>query len=216
MIFDLGFVHADPHPGNVLVHLSRCFNGENSTGQQPPPPSRLLLSSISGGSTMLKRQDQLSARARLRLSLLDHGLYCSLTEKFRCTYARLWLAMQRGDIAAVTACANDFGVGKLAGLLAVILSLRSEDRCASNVKSISYPKSLSDVFLLRLVCSSALILGCNYRGNPPSKGLLPTCVNLEAPLGFCHCFSFSGKSVVGAVTVHAFVQRGSCATEGIS
>lgn len=151
LIFDLGFVHADPHPGNVLVHAEPW--GENPTkslSAEGPSFERrrrghsaLLLSSLNAGifeknnnhhyynyknNNNKYYDNNIHKRCRLRLTLLDHGLYCSLSEQFRCTYARLWLAMQRGDIAAVTACANEFGVEKLAGLLAVILSLRSEDR----------------------------------------------------------------------------------------
>lgn len=132
LIFDLGFVHADPHPGNVIVHLEKCPH-EAQVFQEPQlrHHTLMLLSSLNGrGATELQNLVKGPGRrkGRLRLSLLDHGLYCTLTQQFRYTYASLWLAMQRGDIAAVTACANEFGVGELAGLLAVILSLRSEAR----------------------------------------------------------------------------------------
>ncbi|OEH79274.1 hypothetical protein cyc_04319 [Cyclospora cayetanensis] len=131
LIFDLGFVHADPHPGNVIVHLEGCPL-QNKDAEQQRRSLRLLLPSLTRGGASAFSQNINSrpaeTRKRLRLSLLDHGLYCSLTHPFRRTYARLWLAMQRGDIGAVTACANEFGVSKLAGLLAVILSLRSEER----------------------------------------------------------------------------------------
>ncbi|CDJ33228.1 uncharacterized protein EMH_0052680 [Eimeria mitis] len=143
LIFDVGFVHADPHPGNVIVHLEK---GSGSS-EEPRQPRLLLrtpvvLSSLTGAQALNARrlsQESGQTKGRLRLSLLDHGLYCSLTERFRHTYASLWLAMQRGDIAAVTACANEFGVDELAGLLAVILSLRSEDREAELLRR-SFPE----------------------------------------------------------------------------
>lgn len=137
LIFDLGFVHADPHPGNVLVHLKPWPQQAWTSQQQGQRPTSVLLSSLNGETMIQNAQTErevLRKRGLLRLSLLDHGLYCSLSHEFRYTYARLWLAMQRGDITAVTACANEFGVGKLAGLLAVILSLRSEDSITSGLQ----------------------------------------------------------------------------------
>ncbi|CDJ53117.1 hypothetical protein, conserved [Eimeria brunetti] len=138
LIFDLGFVHADPHPGNVIVHLDKSLYPDYNS-QQPNLWWRtpVVLSSLCGEKalkTQVLPQKLGKTKARLRLSLLDHGLYCSLTEQFRYTYANMWLAMQRGDTAAVTACANEFGVGELAGLLAVILSLRSEDSINSGLQ----------------------------------------------------------------------------------
>ncbi|CDJ66370.1 hypothetical protein, conserved [Eimeria necatrix] len=98
LIFDLGFVHADPHPGNVIVHLEKCPH--ETQGFQEPQlrhHTLMLLSSLNGkGDTEMQNL--------------------------------------RGDIAAVTACANEFGVGELAGLLAVILSLRSEDSINSGLQ----------------------------------------------------------------------------------
>ncbi|KXS12183.1 ABC1-domain-containing protein [Gonapodya prolifera JEL478] len=68
MIFKFGFVHADPHPGNILV--------------QP----RNSESSIFAGST-----------PNFKILLLDHGLYRSLSQSFRFDYALLWSALISGD-----------------------------------------------------------------------------------------------------------------------
>lgn len=64
MIFKHGFVHCDPHPGNLLVTRS----GD--------------------------------------LVLLDHGLYRTLPDRMRIGYARIWLAMMRGDEANLETAFN--------------------------------------------------------------------------------------------------------------
>ena len=176
LIFDVGFVHADPHPGNVLVHLRRCAHTDRAAQQvQLRQRTRVLLGSLNGEDALQAQgldHTTPRIRGRLRLTLLDHGLYCSLTQQFRYTYARLWLAMQQGDIAAVTACANEFGVGKLAGLLAVILSLRSEDRCALIFCRSSRVRGRPAKSIVRLyanVSSSASTPDCSSLENLLSK-----------------------------------------------
>ncbi|XP_026192560.1 uncharacterized aarF domain-containing protein kinase 1 [Cyclospora cayetanensis] len=101
LIFDLGFVHADPHPGNVIVHLEGCPL-QNKDAEQQRRSLRLLLPSLTRGGASAFSQN-INSRPR-------------------------------GDIGAVTACANEFGVSKLAGLLAVILSLRSEESINSGLQ----------------------------------------------------------------------------------
>ncbi|KAL8273945.1 hypothetical protein Esti_002124 [Eimeria stiedai] len=142
LVFDMGFVHADPHAGNILVHLKSIPEEE----RELPLHERggpLLLASLDGERSPRGR----GRRGKLRLSLLDHGLYFSLTPEFRCTYARLWLAMQKGDAEAVAACAREFGVKALPGLLAVILSLRTEDSINSGLQLSR--KSSEEALLLR-------------------------------------------------------------------
>lgn len=58
MIFTNGFVHSDPHPGNILVKKSS--NGVD-------------------------------------IILLDHGLYATLTDRFRYNYSKLWLSILNVD-----------------------------------------------------------------------------------------------------------------------
>ncbi|KAI9150922.1 hypothetical protein H9P43_009537 [Blastocladiella emersonii ATCC 22665] len=75
MIFKHGFLHADPHPGNLMVQpratrtlpfLARFWRPRNFT-----------------------------------IVLLDHGLYRELSPAFRHGYAHLWRALIRGDEAGI-------------------------------------------------------------------------------------------------------------------
>lgn len=69
MCFSSGFVHCDPHPGNLLVEL---------------------------GPT----------DAEVRLVILDHGLYCNLSQDRRIAMCRLWQAMILQDHAALISSAD--------------------------------------------------------------------------------------------------------------
>ncbi|KAH7343966.1 putative mitochondrion protein [Rhizoctonia solani] len=75
-MFVFGFLHADPHPGNVLVRP----NPEN-----PKIP---------------------------QVVLIDHGLYVTLSEKFRKEYATLWRSLFVGDLEAIENIAEDWGIRK--------------------------------------------------------------------------------------------------------
>ncbi|PHJ15807.1 abc1 family protein, partial [Cystoisospora suis] len=65
-------------------------------------------------------------RKVLKISILDHGLYCSLSEEFRMHYSRLWVSLLRGEREQSECHCRFFGVEKLVSLLQVILTLRSE------------------------------------------------------------------------------------------
>ncbi|KAJ3206987.1 hypothetical protein HDU67_007819 [Dinochytrium kinnereticum] len=74
MFFD-GFVHCDPHPGNVFVRPKK------STFVYIPIISELFF-----------RRDH-----NFEIVLLDHGLYRQLTDSLRLDYAHLWDSLIRGD-----------------------------------------------------------------------------------------------------------------------
>ncbi|KAJ3178340.1 putative aarF domain-containing protein kinase 1 [Geranomyces variabilis] len=79
MIFITGFVHCDPHPGNVFVR----------------PRARPLLSYIPFLSAFLSNPHN------FQIVLLDHGLYRQLKPSFRLDYAHLWSAILAGDEAGI-------------------------------------------------------------------------------------------------------------------
>jgi len=97
MIFTHGFVHCDPHPGNVLVY-----------------------------------RDQ-NDRDKVKIVLLDHGLYQKLTDEFRIDYCKLWLALINGDVEEIKTLSARLGAPDMYGLLACIVAGRSWDSIQGGV-----------------------------------------------------------------------------------
>lgn len=80
-IFEYGFVHSDPHPGNLLT---RKVDG------------------------------------RQQLVILDHGLYVTLSDKFKQEYCDLWAAMLRLDMSTVNFISESWGVSSSEYLKAMV------------------------------------------------------------------------------------------------
>jgi len=89
MIFKNGFVHSDPHPGNLLVNKDK--NGQ------------------------------------LNLILLDHGLYATLTDNFRRTYAKLWMSILDNNHDRMKKYCTKLGVAEMYGLLVCMVAGRTWD-----------------------------------------------------------------------------------------
>ncbi|KAG9123147.1 methionine-synthesizing 5- methyltetrahydropteroyltriglutamate--homocysteine methyltransferase [Ceratobasidium sp. 392] len=88
-VFVFGFLHADPHPGNVLVRPNP---------QNPKIP---------------------------QVVLIDHGLYVTLSEKFKREYATVWRSLFVGDLEAIEHIAEVWGIRKgNANLFASAILLR--------------------------------------------------------------------------------------------
>ncbi|KAG9101983.1 methionine-synthesizing 5- methyltetrahydropteroyltriglutamate--homocysteine methyltransferase [Ceratobasidium sp. 370] len=75
-VFVFGFLHADPHPGNVLVRPNP---------QNPNVP---------------------------QVALVDHGLYVTLSEKFKIEYAAVWRSLFVGDLETIENVAESWGIRK--------------------------------------------------------------------------------------------------------
>lgn len=79
MIFKHGFVHCDPHPGNLMLKPIKCPSINNPIGWL-----RWFLRAV-------------LFRTNFELVLLDHGLYRQLSDEFRLQYARFWRAIMESD-----------------------------------------------------------------------------------------------------------------------
>eukprot|EP01062_Namystynia_karyoxenos_P073350 TRINITY_DN70150_c0_g1_i1.p1 TRINITY_DN70150_c0_g1~~TRINITY_DN70150_c0_g1_i1.p1 ORF type:complete len:562 (+),score=190.11 TRINITY_DN70150_c0_g1_i1:84-1688(+) len=91
-----GFVHADPHPGNILVR----------------PTAR-------------KVKGRGREHGGIELVLLDYGMCREIPAKVRSNYASLWRAMVLRDAEGVDRSAEALGVGRWSRLLPLILTHRS-------------------------------------------------------------------------------------------
>lgn len=103
MIFVHGYVHCDPHPGNILIQ--KC----NKDGA--------------------------------KIVLLDHGLYSTLTDKFRLQYCRMWMSLLNADIEGMKKVGDEMGVGNLYGMLACILSARSWSAVSKGIRTVKTSQS---------------------------------------------------------------------------
>lgn len=150
MVFSIGFVHCDPHPGNALVRRT------------PPPPPYVprfwLTSPLERLVHWMVSFFRSKRTSSYQVVLLDHGLYRELTvrlalvrwvlaglcdagcadplenstgspsapaqDDFRMHFSNLWRAMYRRDDATLKHEAEALGFGEFWSLLPLILLLR--------------------------------------------------------------------------------------------
>lgn len=127
MIFVRGFVHCDPHPGNILVRRrsekERRIRDNTALGLGW---IRSFLPFFLGGK---------SRCSEVELVLLDHGLYQTLDDDFRYDYAGLWQGLISADVKKIKQHSAKFGVGDMYPLFATMITVRSwEAVCDRGIK----------------------------------------------------------------------------------
>lgn len=126
MAFCRGVIHADPHPGNILVRVSPT--------QHQSRISRLLRGRCSNKPQLL---------------LLDHGSYIVLGEPLRRQYCQLWSAFMLNDVVTAKEVATCIGGDKLGFILPLILKPGALDKMSKeekeNLRSKSGVAGLSDM-----------------------------------------------------------------------
>ena len=81
---------------------------------------------------------------RIKIVLLDHGLYQTLTDDFRIDYCKLWLALINGDIDSIKTQSTRLGAKEMYGLLACMVAGRSWDSIQSGIGTSSKSKAEID------------------------------------------------------------------------
>lgn len=104
MIFLKGFVHADPHPANMLI----------------------------------RKDDE----GNLRLTILDHGLYRPLTDKFRLNYCKLWMAFLSGNVDDIRDRCKDLGIEDQWRMIVSMITLRPWRKSATSENVVEMAKEI--------------------------------------------------------------------------
>ena len=144
MIFLHGFIHCDPHPGNVFV---RCLE----------PSKRRFLGLF-------------TRPARWELVLLDHGLYREISSEFRLTYARLWMAVIAGDVQKIQKYCREIGAGDAYRLFSSVLTHRTWSSVSERV--ISTQTTLEEIQLIKERAPGYLVQVADFLAKIPRPLLL--------------------------------------------
>lgn len=144
MIFIHGFVHCDPHPGNVFIRLKQTNNRKNFLTFWRSPEWELVL--------------------------LDHGLYKELSTDFRLSYARLWKSVIEGDVEKIKECCMDIGAGDAYRLFSSVLTHRTWT--SVSVRSISSQTTLEEMQLIKERAPGYLVQVADFLAKIPRPLLL--------------------------------------------
>ncbi|KCV69182.1 Atypical/ABC1/ABC1-B protein kinase [Fonticula alba] len=137
MVFEAGLLHADMHPGNVLINPRPKPAGVDAIGPHLPWWARSMRAMGLGRLVPQGTTDAAEAAAAadrdFDLVLLDHGLYRELSENFQLDYSRLWLGILDQDELAVKRASARLGAGpQLYRLFASIITARPWDMVVGN------------------------------------------------------------------------------------
>lgn len=99
-IFKFGFVHSDPHSGNLFVRNEKDRFGIN----------------------------------RLKIVLLDHGLYRDLDDNFRFNYINLWRGIILQDKEILKKGCNNLGIDKVELFMSILTSRTYDDLMNKSTK----------------------------------------------------------------------------------
>lgn len=144
MIFMHGFVHCDPHPGNVFV---RCLQ-----------PAKSGLFGI------------LRWPAKWQLVLLDHGLYREISNQFRLTYARLWMSVIEGNVEKIQHYCREIGAGDAYRLFSSVLTHRTWSSVSD--RAISTQTTLEEIQLIKDRAPGYLVQVADFLAKIPRPLLL--------------------------------------------
>lgn len=108
MTYEEGFVHGDPHPGNMFVRLKE--------GGQP---------------------------GEIELVLLDHGIYCELSEASRVNYALLWRGILDQNEQLIKTSSKALGAD-LHELFAAMMADRKYEDLMDDTKKLNMKSRLKD------------------------------------------------------------------------
>ncbi len=144
MIFLHGFIHCDPHPGNVFVN---CVQ---------PAKKRFL--------------GLFAQPARWELILLDHGLYREISKEFRLTYARLWMSVIAGDVKNIQKYCRELGAGDAYRLFSSVLTHRTWSSVSD--RGISTQTTLEEIQLIKERAPGYLVQVANFLAKIPRPLLL--------------------------------------------
>jgi len=121
MIYCHGFIHCDPHPGNLLIRRKTKARKDSWRWWKW----------------------WFGSSCEYELLLLDHGMYRRLEPAFRRAHCRLWKALLTQDIILGQACAKELNIDPIAvETISMMLTLRTPtsitragDRISSSEKS---------------------------------------------------------------------------------
>ena len=124
MIFQRGFVHCDPHPGNILVHCAQTNTDAHSNGKLEIVMLDHGLYSVSATQEEIQSLDVCQQRAGC-VHPLPSLPPQELSDDFRVSYCKLWQALIHEDHDAIRQHCVELQAGSLYRLLACMVTARA-------------------------------------------------------------------------------------------